>query len=96
MCAETRTHEDPAGPGVSAETPAQEDPAATRGERDADALMLMADTLLARGAAQRNGADRYQVVVHVDRSVLEEQEHGFCGRPPPRFLYANLSCKFRH
>ena len=64
--AETRTHEDPAGPRVSAETSTPADPAgtrvsaetstqtdraATRGERDADALVLLADTLLAHGAA---------------------------------------------
>ena len=83
--ADARTHEDPAGAGVSAETPTPgvsaetsrpEDRAATRGERDADALVLMADTLLARGAAQRSGADRYQVVVHVDADTLTGRDAG--------------------
>jgi hypothetical protein len=35
-----------------------------------DALLLMADTLLASGPAQRNGGDRYQVMVHVDIDAL--------------------------
>ena len=89
--ADTGTHEDPAGPGVSAETspPAdragtrvsaetstQTDRAATRGERDADALVLLADTLLAHGAAQRSGAERYQVVVHVDADTLTGHDAG--------------------
>ena len=74
--AQTRTHEDPAGPGVSAETSPPADRAATRGERDADALVLLADTLLAHGAAERSGADRYQVVVHVDADTLTGHDAG--------------------
>ena len=64
VSAAASAHEDRAGPGVSAET------RATRGERDADALVLMADTMLAHGAAARSGADRYQVVVHVDADTI--------------------------
>jgi hypothetical protein len=40
-----------------------------RGERRADALVLMADSLLAHAPAARGG-DRYQVVVHVDAASL--------------------------
>jgi hypothetical protein len=47
--------------GVSAETPTAS---------NADALVLMADTLLASGPAERSGADSYQVVVHVDIDAL--------------------------
>jgi hypothetical protein len=37
---------------------------------NASALMLMAETLLASGPADRSGADSYQVVVHVDAAAL--------------------------
>jgi hypothetical protein len=60
--AETRT----AGDDVPAET------RPTLSERRADALILMADTLLAGPAAGRSGGDRYQVVVHVDTATLAE------------------------
>ena len=40
------------------------------GEALADALVLMADTMLAAGPAARTGGDRHQVVVHVDAAVL--------------------------
>ena len=40
------------------------------GARAADALMLMADSLLARGPASRTGGDRHQVVVHIDADSL--------------------------
>ena len=42
---------------------------------NADALALMADTLLASGAAQRPGGERYQVVVHVDAAELDGGGH---------------------
>ncbi|MGH2837892.1 MAG: DUF222 domain-containing protein, partial [Thermoleophilaceae bacterium] len=38
--------------------------------RNADALGLMAETLLATGPAARTGGDRYQVVVHVDAEAI--------------------------
>ena len=38
--------------------------------------MLLADTLLARGAAARSGAERYQVVVHVDADALTGHDAG--------------------
>ena len=57
--------------GASAEAP-------SASERRADALVLMADTLLAHGPAQRT-ADRFQVVVHVDTDTLEHGAgHGSC------------------
>jgi len=43
--------------------------------RNADALVLMADTALAHADAQRNGGDRHQVVVHVDVATLSAAEH---------------------
>ena len=58
--------------GNSLATSAVEGP--TRAERkqvsNADALLLMADTFLASGPAERTGGDRQQVVVHVDASAL--------------------------
>jgi hypothetical protein len=48
--------------------------APTLPERRADALVLMADTLLAGGPAGRRGGDRHQVVVHVDAVSLRAAE----------------------
>lgn len=46
---------------------------------NADALLLMADTLLGSGALARSGGERYQVVVHVDASTLGDgSEDGPC------------------
>jgi hypothetical protein len=57
---------------VSAETPPP-----PIGERRADALVLMADTLLAAPAhAGRSGGDRYQVVVHADEATLRGEGPG--------------------
>jgi hypothetical protein len=47
---------------VSAETPLR----VPLSERNADALVVLADTLLASGPRERTAGDRYQVVVHVD------------------------------
>jgi len=57
---------------VSAETPSAPGASAT----DADALVLMADTLLAGGAGDRAGGERYQVVVHVDADAVGERDDG--------------------
>jgi hypothetical protein len=51
--------------GASAEAP-------SAAERRADALVLIADSLLAHGAAQRS-SDRFQVVVHVVAETLSEK-----------------------
>jgi hypothetical protein len=63
---------------VSAEAPAVEPAvesvfaeAPRLGERRADALVLMADTLLAQGPSARGG-DRFQVVVHIDAATLRD------------------------
>jgi hypothetical protein len=40
------------------------------GQRQADALTLLAETMLARGACSRPGADRHLLHVHVDISTL--------------------------
>ena len=39
-----------------------------------DALHVMAESLLANGAASRDGADRYQVGIHVDADVLTDDD----------------------
>ena len=41
---------------------------------NADAIVLMAQTLLSTGAAERTGADDYQVVVHVDAATLADRD----------------------
>jgi Domain of unknown function (DUF222)/HNH endonuclease len=67
----------PAGPGVpsSGASPSGEPPAGTEdpgppGPSNPDTLLLMADTLLATGALQRTGGERYQVVIHIDSDAL--------------------------
>ena len=52
----------------------------TQNGDNADALLLMADTLIANGPSERTGGDRHQVVVHVDVSALtgEDDEGGAC------------------
>jgi hypothetical protein len=45
---------------------------------NADAMVLMAQTLLSSGAPERAPADRYQVVVHVDAATLAGDEEGAC------------------
>jgi hypothetical protein len=56
--------------------------AAPPGERvsvsSADALVLMAQTLISSGAAERAPADGYQVVVHVDADTLAGDDDGAC------------------
>jgi hypothetical protein len=54
---------------VSAETSADE-PAPGGQATNADALALMAETLLAAGPAQRSAGERYQLVLHVDAEEL--------------------------
>jgi Domain of unknown function (DUF222)/HNH endonuclease len=45
----------------------------------ADALVLMAETLLSAGPAERTGGDGYQVVVHVDAATLAHDDDGASG-----------------
>jgi hypothetical protein len=45
---------------------------------NADALLLMAQTLITSGASERTGADGYGVVVHVDAATLADDEEGAC------------------
>jgi hypothetical protein len=71
-----------AGPTEQGLAPAVTEPAASAeapsaSARRADALVLMADSLLARGPAQRT-ADRFQVVVHVDAETLSGGKAGGC------------------
>jgi hypothetical protein len=42
---------------------------------NADALLLMAQTMLSNGPAERSGGDCYQVLVHVDAGALAGPEH---------------------
>jgi Domain of unknown function (DUF222)/HNH endonuclease len=55
--------------------PAEAEPARSPGPSNPDALVLMADTLLASGAVERSGGERYQVVGHVDMGALSGTEH---------------------
>ena len=63
-----------ASPGWS-DTPAEAAPPKA-GEARADALLLLADSLLATGAVDRSGGDRHQVVVHVDAPTLRAEGRG--------------------
>jgi hypothetical protein len=75
VSAETREvhrEESSADEGVSAET------RQTLSERRADALVLMAESLLAGEAQGRSNGDRYQVVVHVDTAALATGGDGRC------------------
>jgi hypothetical protein len=66
------------GDGAEADEAAA-DVSVTHGpERRADALVLMADTVLATEATTRPSADRYQVVLHVDERSLGSREDGCC------------------
>ena len=58
----------PAGSAVEERVSAEAPSKATRGERRADALLLLAEAQLASAAAR--AGDRYQVVVHVDQQSL--------------------------
>ena len=74
------THAEADGGSASAETTQIGDSGAeyngeeAPGERTAasnvDALVLMAETMLSSGPAERSGGESYQVVVHVDASAL--------------------------
>jgi uncharacterized protein DUF222/HNH endonuclease len=60
---------------ASAEAPSGASDAEPRDPRrrtNADALLLMADTVLARGVGERSGGERYQVVVHVDHEAMRD------------------------
>lgn len=50
------------------------EPGATAEGRLADALLLLADTLLAAGPRPRSAPERHEVVVHVDAAVLGEPD----------------------
>ena len=59
------------------EAPVGTNPAAsetTAGQRRADALAVLAETALAAHLDRGTAGDRYQVVVHVDEGVLENDE----------------------
>jgi len=56
---------------AAAEGQAEADPP-THGQRQADALALVAETALAHGLDPGPGSERYQVVVHVDAAVLAD------------------------
>jgi Domain of unknown function (DUF222)/HNH endonuclease len=62
--------------GLAARDAEAEAPALDAGEARADALMLLADSFLAAGAAGRNGGDRHQVVVHLDAPTLHGPGRG--------------------
>jgi hypothetical protein len=58
-------------------TPRRWRPASGR-RSSADALVLMAETLLSSGPRRRSGGERYQVVVHVDAATLATDGEGSC------------------
>jgi adenylate kinase family enzyme len=67
----------------SAERSASDDPETKdadnpRGARRADALVAMAESVLAHGLATRSGTDRYLTVVHVDADTLTDDADGTC------------------
>jgi Domain of unknown function (DUF222)/HNH endonuclease len=70
-----RGHNDALGNDARAEPPTAVPPAAGAAVSNADALVLMAETLLCSGAAERGG-DGYQVVVHVDAATLAHEHDG--------------------
>jgi hypothetical protein len=47
-------------------------------QRRAEALALMAECFLKHGVPTQSGADRYQVVVHVDAATLKDRSDGRC------------------
>ena len=49
------------------------------GASNSDALVLLGETLLARGPGERTGGDRHQVVVHVDAGALGGSGEGAAG-----------------
>jgi hypothetical protein len=67
----TQTAPDQPGNGSAEPSPA---PSATK----ADALVLMAETLLASGPKSAPGGARHEVVVHVDAETLAHDEDGAC------------------
>jgi hypothetical protein len=85
---------------VSAETsggiPGLPGAAPTAAARRADALVVMAESLLQHGAAAMKGGDRHQVVVHIDDATLRQAEAGRCeiddGPAIPVATARRLSC----
>jgi hypothetical protein len=75
---------------VSAET------SSTPAMRRADAIVVMAESLLKHGAAAMKGGDRHQVVVHIDEATLRTGEAGRCelddGPAIPVETARRLSC----
>jgi hypothetical protein len=73
-----RTDPEPSGDSGDADDEPG-DVSMTRGpDRRADALVMMADTVLASGATTRSSAERYQVVLHVDERSLGGGADGCC------------------
>ncbi|CAN5204997.1 hypothetical protein BH20ACT9_BH20ACT9_11670 [soil metagenome] len=52
------------------------DPDESLGARRADALVVLADSMLAGGPGERSGGERHQVVVHVDAATLVDPRQG--------------------
>jgi Domain of unknown function (DUF222) len=76
VSAETPAESPPAESSPTPEDVSAETPGPTAGEACADALVLMAESLLAHGTASRTAGDRYQVVVHVDEPTLRSGARG--------------------
>jgi hypothetical protein len=54
------------------------EPRASFSARRADALGVLAETFLARGAMEMSGGDRHQIVVHVAAETLRDRRAGCC------------------
>lgn len=65
-----RADDDPASGPRAGETMAPSEPGTTAAARRADALLLLADTVLGVGPRPRSAPRRHEVVVHVDSALL--------------------------
>ncbi len=63
---------------VPAGTFSEPEPSDRPRQRRVDALAVMAESFLASGPKDLSGADRQQLVVHVDAATLEHREAGRC------------------
>jgi Domain of unknown function (DUF222) len=61
-----------------ADNPGEAEVGARAAPRNADALLSMAETLLAHGPSQRDAAERYQLVLHVEPQTLTEDAPDAC------------------
>ncbi len=73
---ESTGESEPAAPVASSTSVAPQEPMEAREARNADALMVLAETMLAHGPAAVDGGDRYEVSVYVNESALPRDGEG--------------------